>query len=616
MKLEQALLHLGSLLIWAGVPLACSTALADAVEVPKSAAFTAGALLVTFAWLLGAARKTWPWLRVGRLTLVWVLFYAWWACSAFWGVGGLNGQIPALEHALCLMLLLAWTASGSRQSWRAWFWMIFLAGLLVTGYAWLQRFGRDVTSWSHPEYSVIRTISTMGNPNYLALYLVAWLPLSLPVVAPRRWLWLPWLLGFAALVQTGTRGAWLACLVCLVVACALRPGKRVLLVGLILLLTAGLVIWKGAEVLGQRAQASSVGNVDVAARVYLWRAAWATLLSQPMGVGPGGFTGEALKYREWEPMETRSWQRLAENPHNQLLSVGVDAGWMGVLLLLAGLVGFLWGRARRARRSLTELSLLLTGVGLSVHLLTLNLALPAEVLWLAALSWPGQHDPPAGRQPPVVMVALAGLLWLAGTLLAAGWVVGERTFWLADEDRYNGFAMLKENKNPGAVLDRAVSSYLEAERLVQPQRRADVASALGSLYSQLALQLQNNPKLCQAAETAFLQASELDPRNPYHLMGLADLASRQRGSGEAYLRMALKIDPRNPAFWALLGEDYFKQGKFAQAEECLRQSLRIYPDHPGTIYRLGETLVRLGREEEGKSLMEQARKLDSRLPPG
>lgn len=601
MKLEERLLHLGSAFIWLGVPLACSTRLADAVEVPKSAAFVAGALLVIFAWLLGAARGTWPWLRTGPLTTLWVAVYCWWGASAFWGLGGLNGQIPSLEHFLSLMLLLAWTATGSEERWRVWWWVMLAGGLPVILYAWLQRFGLDFLAWSNPELSVVRTISTMGNPNYLALYLVAWLPLTLPLVAPRRPLWIPWLLGFAALVQTGTRGAWIACLVCLFVALLVSRSKAVLAAGAAMALVGALVVLLGAGVLSERAQASSVGDSDVAARVFLWKAALSIMVEHPFGVGPGGYTYEALRFRHWEPMQKRDQARLPEHPHNEILTVGTDAGWPGAALLVAGVLLFLSGRLKRARSDLTELALLLTGVGLSVHLLTLSLTLPGLVLWLAALSYPGQRARAAASRPPWALVALAGVVWLGGTVMAAGWVRGESDFWWADEHNLQALA-----GGDMSLANQAIRGYVKASQLVQPQRRAPAISRLASLYGELARRLDGDQAFGEAGMNAWAHAIRLDPRNPYYVAGMADLARRQKGSGEELFRQALRLDPRNPAFWALLGEDQLQNGKTEEAANSYRRSLELYPYHAGAMRRYGEILIQLGRVEEGNEQIERA----------
>ncbi|MCE7869703.1 hypothetical protein DYH09_04905 [bacterium CPR1] len=613
MRQEERLLHLGSLLVLLGLPLACSTRLADAVEVPKSAVYLAGGLTLAFAWVWGAARGSWPWFRPNPLTAWWVALYGWWASSSLWGQGGLAGHVPTTEHLVSLLVLLAWTATGTPDRWRLWWGMILAAGLVVTIYAWMQRLGLDPMLWSHPEISRIRTISTMGNSNYLALYMVAWLALSLPSIfaSGRSWLWIPWLMTWMALVQTGTRGAWIGCLVSLIAAVVILRNREVLGVALAMALGFLLVVSSGADLLRERAQVESLANKDVTARVYLWKAAFAILLAHPLGAGPGAFTPLALEYRMWEPVELRPLQRLPENPHSQLLSVGADCGWPGIILLLGGLVTFLRGRLAGCRQSSTELALLLAGLGLSAHLLTLNLALPTEAMWLAALSWPGQFCPAARMRPARVVVWLTGLVWLGGCWLAGGWIVGESRVWWADEARLQGFAALQQNQDARLLLTTAVRRYREALPLVQAQRRPEIEALQGLLYLELSQRVGGNRELDQEAMHALQRAEALDPGNPYYPDNQGLVARRLNGSGEAQHRRAIRLDPYNPAFWAHLGDDQRQRKLFEQAAESYRQSLQLYPDHSATLAIYGEVLNELGRRTEGEAALRRAQELRS-----
>ncbi len=614
MRLEERLLHLGSLIVLLGLPLACSTRLADSVEVPKSAVYLAGGLTLTFAWMLGAARASWPWFRPNSLTAWWVALYSWWAASSLWGLGGLAGQVPALEHLVGLLVLLSWTATGTPDRWKLWWRMILAAGLVVTTYAWLQRLGLDPMLWSHPEISRVRTISTMGNSNYLALYMVAWLALSLPSIlaSGRRWLWIPWLLTWMALVQTGTRGAWIACLVSLIVALIIVRHRAVLGIALAMALGFVLVVASGADLLRERTQVEGLGNEDVTTRVYLWKAAFSILLAHPLGAGPGAFTPLALAYREWEPMESRPLQRLPENPHNQILSVGVDCGWPGVFLLMGGLLTFLRGRIAGCRQSSTELALLLTGVGLSIHLMALNLTLPTEALWLASLSWPGQFAPPARMRPPPALLWLAGLIWLGGCLLAGGWIAGESRVWWADEARFQGFAALQRGQDARVLLTTAARRYQEALPLAQPQRQPEIEALQGYFYLELSSRVGGNRELDKEAMRALQRAEALDPRNPYYPDNQGFVARRLSGSGEEHHRRAIRLDPYNPAFWAHLGDDQRQRGLHEQALESYRHSLELYPDHGPTLINYGEMLLELGREEEGTAALRRAKELEDR----
>ncbi|MHC1763628.1 MAG: tetratricopeptide repeat protein [Verrucomicrobiia bacterium] len=54
-----------------------------------------------------------------------------------------------------------------------------------------------------------------------------------------------------------------------------------------------------------------------------------------------------------------------------------------------------------------------------------------------------------------------------------------------------------------------------------------------------------------------------------------------------------------------LGDIYFQQGKFADAEKCYRNALERDPEDADTRAHLGQTLLRLGRAQEGLPLLEE-----------
>ncbi|MEW6282614.1 MAG: hypothetical protein AB1758_28650, partial [Candidatus Eremiobacterota bacterium] len=213
--LPERTLEAGTALLALGVPLAFGTRLADAVVIPKSAVFLAGSSLVLAAWWTGAARGLWPLLHRGKLAWLGGALGAWSALTALLGDGGVLARGPALEHLTGALVLQAWVACGSPERWRRWWTWWMVSGCVVVLYAWLQRLGLDPFAWNLPHLSRERTISTLGNPNYLALFLVGWLPVALAWLtrmegAKRAAGFLGWALAWTAMVLTTTRGAWIA----------------------------------------------------------------------------------------------------------------------------------------------------------------------------------------------------------------------------------------------------------------------------------------------------------------------------------------------------------------------------------------------------------------------
>jgi O-antigen ligase len=103
------------------------------------------------------------------------------------------------------------------------------------------------------------------------------------------------------------------------------------------------------------AESGSVANEDI--RVRLWRQAWEQWLASPtLGVGPGGFHGEA--------------DLVA---HNTYLSMLAETGFIGLLAFLS-LPGFVVVRLVRLRSTEKGDSALIAGLaGLAVQMVALNL---------------------------------------------------------------------------------------------------------------------------------------------------------------------------------------------------------------------------------------------------
>src|SRR4051812_42710010 len=85
---------------------------------------------------------------------------------------------------LCLYLFLAWWTVQRLRTVRQlhlFIGSVILAGTLAGFYGILQNFQIDFVPWNPATYSKNRLFATMGNPNFLAAYLVMSLPFSFVV---------------------------------------------------------------------------------------------------------------------------------------------------------------------------------------------------------------------------------------------------------------------------------------------------------------------------------------------------------------------------------------------------------------------------------------------------
>lgn len=194
----------------------------------------------------------------------------------------------------------------------------------------------------------MRVYGTFGNPNFLAVFLVAVLPLTVATCPPRLGV-VAAVLQTAALVATGSRGAVLAALaVGLFLALVPWRGRR--LAAAAALLIAGAIVALSA--------ARPVGET-VAGRIYIWKVAAPHVMERPLaGFGPGAF--EPM----WVRWEAQAWKAgtvagsdrrfaaVQDHAHNEYLETAVDSGVPAALALAVVVIALAAAVRRHADRRL------------------------------------------------------------------------------------------------------------------------------------------------------------------------------------------------------------------------------------------------------------------------
>lgn len=163
-------------------------------------------------------------------------------------------------------------------------------------------------------------------------------------------------LGLPYLVQTSSRGAWLAAAAALVFTLLLalwRPWglRRRALAGLALVaaLVAGVALAR-PETAARVRDALNTQSPATAVRLAVWNDAFPLLFKAPVvGFGPGQFV---YRFPEFWSEDTAKrvftgGPHLVENPHNDWLAFALDAGWPAAVALGAAFVLVLLRRLRR-----------------------------------------------------------------------------------------------------------------------------------------------------------------------------------------------------------------------------------------------------------------------------
>ena len=272
------------------------------------------------------------------------------------------------EYALCgpawVLLLLRWEPGEACVQRIAT--LIGLAGAVVAGIILLQKMGFDPVllggyqvDWGSM-VARMRLYATFGNPNLVGGYLIGtvFAALALAAASKSRWVRLAWcgvaLMMLAAIVETGSRGAWLGLGAGLAVALMLlllnndsfqmtirsaASIKSVVVPSAFWLLALLPLAW--AERIADR----------IDGRVYLWRFSWPIFWRHPIvGVGWGNYQliyldlqAEFLTaHPDHLAFWTNNWLL-----HNDLLQLLLETGIVG----LAAFIWILWKFGSEARRT-------------------------------------------------------------------------------------------------------------------------------------------------------------------------------------------------------------------------------------------------------------------------
>lgn len=121
----------------------------------------------------------------------------------------------------------------------------------------------------------------------------------------------------------------------------------------------------------------------------------------------------------------------------------------------------------------------------------------------------------------------------------------------------------------------------------------------------------------EEAEEIYKQVIELDPNNATALNNygymLAELG-KNLDEAEAMIRKALKIRPKEPAFWDSLGWVYFQRGKYEEALKWVEKAVKAQPNDAELRYHLGMIFWKLGEREKALRELREAVKIDPKHP--
>lgn len=605
----------GMLFLW--VPLAYFTRAADAFLLPKDIlALMALALLAVgfLARLRGLFRTP--------LVLTLSAFAAWMVLESL-VVGSssletLRGSFHLFLIAGVFLVVLAQGRGEGAVEKPAHF--IFIAAAFMSLHGLVQNLGWDKVDWTSRFES--RAFSTLGNPDYLAGFLVALLPLAwvmtLRSQTPRSW----WalraltLLLFAGLIATRVRGSFLALVAAsfFLGAALLSPWGRELYRrnrGFILATLALLVVGGGAYLARHGGlSAFSRRQVSVQQRLDTYRVAWAMIQDHPLaGVGLGQFGRRFPEYqaKPWADEEEKPPYFHTEHVHNEFLQFWAEGGSVGLLLFLGVLV--LWvGSIRKVLKDgsvSSESKDLLIGIaGGMVALLVQSLSnfplqvAPTAILFGLYLAAPLVLLGGGAFPVPIKASGLTLVAWMLLLVPVSIIAVRELAVSVAYRDTVGETGL--------GHGDLAVSF---GSRLVQ------LAPSDAKAWSAYAKALQSAGQ-ASAAFDAYQRVLLMDPNAVEDLVAMADFELSQNHPQQAVelSKKALAIAPLYGGPLWPLAVGSFQLQDFAGAASTFERYIALSPNDYQPYLNLGVCYMRLGEREKAKAAWERAKALNPSDP--
>jgi putative inorganic carbon (HCO3(-)) transporter len=506
------------------------------------------------------------------------------------------------------------------------------AGFLVSTYGLFQFSGWDWVDFADPEGARAFAVSTFGNQNYVAEFLIAAIPAAvslcfyLPSIRWKKICGAAAAVMFLHLLIGRCRGGWLALLIgsALGLLFALRhpTARESLRRGRRLFLTIGAAAAVCLAVFlctstGQAAAKRAASVFDPASstnrtRILIWSSTVEMIQARPfLGVGLGNYEQVYPAYRSDEDRLRHGWGQAVAEAHNDWLQIAAESGLPAFLAFLA-LVVWACGGMLRSVAAQGKNFMLSAGhfAGLTAILLQAGLGFPLHHPVGAVVFWAllgvgvgiaeGTKDQPVGVAAKARSTFAGGLriacVCLAATFFFVAIALSALLLAASVERRFGDAARMR------GQWEAALSRYARA---------MDFAPWDWKLRMDYGRALHEN----QRFEPAIAQYDEVLKRNPRHEWVRRHKADALRDAGEtanalsAYAA-ALRCNPTDAAVFIERGLLHLARKNYESAEADFRAAA----EDPGTralaFYNLGVVRAEQGNWPGVRFFLEESLRLN------
>ncbi|MBI3631047.1 MAG: O-antigen ligase family protein [Candidatus Sungbacteria bacterium] len=515
-------------------------------------------------------------------------------------------------HAWLYFLMLTSLMKTSKD-WMIFFHTTLAASILVAGGALLQKFGVRIS-----QQGGFRVDSTIGNPAYLAAYLMfhVWLGL---ILLGRLWrmFWLRILYGAAIVFEiiivyfTATRGAVIALMLgaVFVLAASVLDWRRVFPQALrrprwasallALVLIVPIVFWqmrntsliKISPVL-PRFASISLRETTTQSRFSIWRMSLSGALERPiLGWGQENYYLVFQKYFDPKLYAQEPW---FDRSHNLILDWAVHTGFLGLAGYLSLIGASVWGiiaAMRRGRMNRWE-GLLLVSLFLTYVLQDLFVFdnLNTYLLFFGFLAYVDfltapRPQKPAGQSRGVNRAgayALGSALFLG--VAGVGYVIHIKP--MLEAKALIRALVAVQGRAPLDQIQGAFETALQYHTFGDTEVREQLGNT--------SRQVPDDARSTDAEKLRFMDfalrelGKEVDRQSPdiKHMIFLAAMMDRAArlnpaylGSAESLMRRAIKLSPTKQILYFQLAQIYLEENKPNDAIETLRSALYLEPSY-------------------------------------
>ena len=459
-----------------------------------------------------------------------------------------------------------------------------------------------------------RSVSTLGSPSALGIYLAMMVPLTISAcvsarsTAVRRLLSLILVLDVAALATSLSREGWLgaaAGLVCCVALVIRTIRPRLTVVGLAVgsggLLTGALLLASGSltNVAGRAGQLIDSRAGTGASRLLIWHAALQALAARPLlGYGPDNFGPVFERFYPTALLRYEGNLVGVDRAHNELLDVAL-AGGIPAALAFAGLIAWVLWRGLRTHRQSALAAGLIGAIAAYVvgNQFGFGMIGTETLLWvllglLSALS------PTRAAEP----VPIPGRRWLPLALGLAGLCGGVFSLVPAVRADVDFAAAIKASQTgdgrASALFDRALF-LVPGDAYYQEK------------YATALLNLGPTPEHLTRASALLDAAVRAQPDDALAYVILGDARAYWASTGaagqlelaNAAFAHAVQLAPRRAAYYQRWADALLENHKYAAAVLRYQQASALELQDPQLYRNEAEALRQLGRTAEAEAAM-------------